>query len=80
MLDVDVALHNMIPMKMMLYLNVLRLQVLNWVVGDRDRTLIVAVERNMLQVDAVVLEGLLHPEDLTVTCSSNNVFSFSSGE
>ena len=61
MLDVDVALHHVIPKKMMSYLNVLRLRVLYWVVGDLDCTLIVAIERYILQVDVVVLAGLLYP-------------------
>ena len=42
-------------------LNVLCLRVLNWVVGDLDGAFIVAVEWHMLQVDAIVLESLLHP-------------------
>ena len=80
MLDVDVALHHVIPKKMMSYLNVLCLRMLYGVVGDLDCTLIVAVERYMLQVDAVVLECLLHPEKLSAACASSNVFGFNSGE
>ena len=64
----------------MSYLNMLRLRVQYWVVGDLDCTLIVVVERNMLQVDAVVLEGLLHPEKLSAASSSSNVFDFGNGE
>ena len=33
----------------------------NWVVSNLDGTLIVTVERHILHVDDVVLEGLLHP-------------------
>ena len=80
MLAVDIALHHVIPEKMMSYLNVLCLRMLYWVVGDLDYTLIVAVERYMLQVDAVVLECLLHPEKLSAACTSRNVFDFDSGE
>ena len=61
MLDGDVALQHMIAKKMMTNLNVLCLRVLNWVMRNLDGTLIVTVERHILHVDAVVLEGLLHP-------------------
>ena len=50
-----------ITKKMMTTLNVLCLQVLNWVVSNLDGTLIVAEERHILHVDAIVLECLLHP-------------------
>ena len=42
-------------------LNVLCLRVLKWVVVNIDGAFIIAVEWHMLQVDAIVLEGLLHP-------------------
>ena len=42
-------------------LNVLCLRVLNWVVGDFDGAFIVAEERYLFQIDAIVLESLLHP-------------------
>ena len=61
-------------------LNVLCLRVLNWIVGNLDGALIVAVEWHILQVDTVVLESLLHPEKLSTARSSGNVFKFSSGE
>ena len=61
MLDRDVALQQMISKKMMMNLDVLCLRVLNWVMSNLDSALIVAVERHILQVDAIVLECLLHP-------------------
>ena len=61
MLDRAVALQHMITKKMMTNLNVLCLRVLNWVMRNLDGTLIVTVERHILHIDAVVLEGLLHP-------------------
>ena len=61
MVDEDIALEDMVPKKMMTNLDVLGLRVLYWVVCNLDITLIVTVERHILHVDAVVLEGLLHP-------------------
>ena len=61
MLNRDVALQHMIMKKMMTNLDVLCLRVLNWVMSNLDGTLIVTVERYIVHVDAVVLEGLLHP-------------------
>ena len=42
-------------------LNMHRLGVLNRVVGDLDGAFIVAEEGHHLTVDAIVLEGFLHP-------------------
>ena len=70
----------MIAKKMMTNLNVLCLRVLNWVVSNLDGTLIVAVEWHLLQMDAIILESLLHPQKLSAARSSSNVFRFSSGE
>ena len=61
MVDDDIDLEDMVPKKMMMNLDVLSLRVLYWVVCNLDCTLIVAVERHILHVDAVVLEGLLYP-------------------
>ena len=61
MVDDDVALEYMITKKMMTNLDVLGLRVLYWIVCNLDCTLIVAIERHILHVDVVVLEGLLHP-------------------
>ena len=80
MLDGDVALQHMITKKMMANLDVLCLRVLNWVMSNLDSTLIVAVERHILQVYTIVLESLLHLEKLSTARSSSNVFRFSSGE
>ena len=52
MVDDDVSLQHMITKKMVTNLNMLRLAMLHWVVGDLDSTLIVAVERDFLRVDA----------------------------
>ena len=65
---------------MMTNLDVLGLGVLNWVVSNLDSALIVAVERHILHVDAIVLESLLHLEKLCTTRSSSNVFGFNSGK
>ena len=62
MVDGDVALQHMVTKKMMTNLDVLCLRVLNWVMSNLDSTLIVAVERHILHVDAIVLERLLHPK------------------
>ena len=78
--DINIFLHDMISEKMMTKLNVLCLRVLNWIVGNLDGAFIVAVEWHMLQVDAIVLESLLHPQKLSAARSSSNVFRFSSGE
>ena len=61
MADGDIALQHMITKKMMTNLDVFCLRVLNWVMSNLDGTLIVAVERHILHVDAIVLECLLHP-------------------
>ena len=57
----DVSLQHMITKKMAMNLNMLHLGMLHRVVGDLDSTLVVAEERDFLHVDAIVLEGLLHP-------------------
>ena len=51
----------MISEKVMTNFDVLCLRVLNWVVGNLDGAFIVAVEWYLLQMDAIVLENLLHP-------------------
>ena len=45
----------------MTYFNVLCLRVLDWIVGNLDGAFIVAEERYLFQVDAIILESLLHP-------------------
>ena len=59
--DGDIALQHMITKKMMTNLDALCLRVLNWVAGNLDSALIVAVERHIFHVDVIVLESLLHP-------------------
>ena len=78
--DINVFLHDMISEKVTTDLNVLCLRVLNWVIGNLDGSFIVAVEWHMLQMDAIVLESLLHPQKLSAARSISNVFRFSSGE
>ena len=78
--DINVFLHNMISEKVMTNFNVLCLRVLNWVVGNLDGAFVVAVEWHLLQMNAIVLEHLLHPQKLSAARSSSNVFKFSSGE
>ena len=78
--DINVFLQHMIPEKVMMDLNVLCLLVLNWVFGNLDGAFIVTVEWHMLQVDAIVLESLIHPLKLSAPRSSSNVFRFNSGE
>ena len=45
----------------MMNFNVLCLRVLDWIVGNLDGAFIVAEERDLLQIDVIVLESLLHP-------------------
>ena len=71
---------NVISEKVMMDLNVLCLRVLNWIVGNLEGAFIVAIEWHIFQVDAIILESLLHPEKLSTARSSSNVFRFSSGE
>ncbi len=78
--DINIFLHDMISEKVMTNFNVLCLRVLNWVVGNLDGAFVVAVEWYLFQMDAIVLECLLHPQKLSATRSSSNVFRFSSGE
>ena len=78
--DINVFLHNMISEKVMTNFNVLCLRVLNWVVGNLDGAFVVAVKWHLLQMNAIVLECLLHPQKLSAARSSSNVFRFSSGE
>ena len=59
--DVNIFLHDMISEKVMTNFNVLFLRVLDWIVGNLDSAFIVAEERDLLQIDAIVLESLLHP-------------------
>ena len=59
--DINIFLHDMISEKVMTDLNVICLRMLNWVVGNLDGAFIVAVKWHLLQVDAIVLESLLHP-------------------
>ena len=61
MYDINVFLHNMISEKVMTNFNVLCLRLLNWVVGNLDGAFVVAVEWHLLQMNATVLECLLHP-------------------
>ena len=61
MADGDISLQHMIAKKMMTNLDVLCLRMLNWVARYLDCALIVAVERHILHIDAIVLESLLHP-------------------
>ena len=78
--DINIFLHNMISEKVMTNFNVLCLRVLNWVVDDLDGAFVVAVKWHLLQMNAIVLECLLHPQKLSAARSSSNVFRFSSGE
>ena len=61
MVDENVSLQHMIMKKVVTNLNMLRLGMLHWVVGNLDSPLIVAEERDFLHTDTIVLEGLLHP-------------------
>jgi len=59
--DVNIFLHDMISEKVMTNFNVLCLRVLDWIVGNLDGAFVVAEERYLFQIDAIVLESLLHP-------------------
>ena len=78
--DINIFLHNMISEKVMTNFNVLCLRVLNWVVSNLDGAFVVAVKWHLLQMNAIVLESLLHPQKLSAARPSSNVFRFSSGE
>ena len=78
--DINIFLHDMISEKMMMNFNVLCVRVLDWIVGNLDGAFVVAEERDLLQIDAIVLESLLHPQKLSAARSSSNVFRFSNGE
>ena len=78
--DINIFLHNMISEKVMTNFNVLCLRVLNWVVGDLDGAFVVAVKWHLLQMNAIIIECLLHPQKLSIARSNSNVFRFSSGE
>ena len=78
--DINVFLHDMISEKVMTNFNVLCLRVLDWIVGNLDGAFIVTEERYLFQIDAIILESLLHPKKLSAARSSGNLFRFSSGE
>jgi hypothetical protein len=78
--DVNIFLEYMVAKIMMSNLDVLRLGVLNRIVGDLDGTFVITEERYFLLVHAIVLKGLLHPEKLSEARSNSNIFSFSSGD
>ena len=78
MVDGDAALQHMVMKKMMMNLDVLCLRVLNWIVSNLDGAFVVAVKWHLLQMNAIVLEYLLHPQKLGAARSSSNVFRFSS--
>ena len=59
--ELDLPSPNLIPDEVIPNLNMLRLEVLHRVERDLDGTFIVAVKWHLLQVDAIVLESLLHP-------------------
>ena len=80
MYDINIFLHNMISEKVMTNFYVLCLRVLNRVVGNLDGTFVVTVKWYLLQMNAIILECLLHPQKLSAARSSSNVFRFSSGE
>ena len=62
MLNNNILSSNMIAKEMMPDLNVLGARMLNWILGNLDRTLIVTEKRDVLDLDAIVLQRLLHPE------------------
>ena len=45
---------------------------------DLDGAFVVAVKWHLLQMNAIVLESLLHPQKLSAARSNSNVFRFSS--
>ena len=59
--DVNIFLHDTISEKMMTNFNVLCLRQLDWIVGNLYSAFVVAEERYLFQIDAIVLESLLHP-------------------
>ena len=59
--DINVFLVDLISEKVMTDLNVLSLQVLNWILGKLDGAFIVTEEWHVLRVDAIILKSSLHP-------------------
>ena len=60
--DINIFLHDMISEKVMTNFNVLCLRVLDWIVGNLDGAFVVAEERYLFQIDAIVLESFSSTE------------------
>jgi hypothetical protein len=72
---IDVVLDEVMP-----DLNVLRLVVLNRIMSNLDGTLIVSQEWNLVTMNSIVLQRLLHPKELSITTHRGHVLGFGGGE
>jgi hypothetical protein len=61
-------------------LNVLRLVVLNRIISNLDGTLIVTQEWNLVTMNSIVLQHLLHPKELSTITRRGHVLGFGGGE
>ena len=73
------AIFKKLPNKVVLYLYMFCLRMLNMIFRDVDGTGIVTINGKMLLTNTIIKEEFLHPQKLGVTATSNNVFSLSSG-
>jgi hypothetical protein len=61
-------------------LKVLHLVVLNWIMSNLDGTLVVTQEWNLVAMNSIVLQRLLHPKELSITTCRGHILSFGGGE
>jgi hypothetical protein len=61
-------------------LNVLGLVVLNRIISNLDGTLIVTQEWNLVTMNSIILQGLPHPKELSITTRGRHILSFGGGE
>jgi hypothetical protein len=70
----------MVPDEVMPDLNVLRLIVLNQIMSNLDGTLIITQEWNLVTMNSIVLQRLLHPKELSTTTHGRHILGFGGGE
>jgi hypothetical protein len=69
-----------VPDEVMPDLNVLCLVVLNRIMSNLDGTLIVTQEWNLVAMNSIVLQRLLHPKELSTTTHRRHVLGLGGGE
>jgi hypothetical protein len=70
----------MIPKKVVVDIYVLGARVLNQIVSNFNRTLIVTQESHLTKIHTIVKEGLLHVQDLCTTSPRGYVFRLGGGQ